>query len=58
MNSKAWDVYLSGKLIDTVWFDADCSEKYVRDALIDHDGYHPGVVVKLAGPEGWDGSSW
>ena len=50
MDSKAWDVYLDGKLLDTVWFDEDCDSEYVRNALVDHDGYHPGIVVDLP----WD----
>jgi len=45
MKSHAWNVYLSGKLLDTVWFDADCDEWYVRRALIDHDGYDPMITV-------------
>lgn len=44
--SQAWNVYLRGKLIDTVFYDADCSADYVRRGLIGHDGYNPDIVVR------------
>ncbi len=44
----SWDVYLNGKLIDTVWFDASCDADYVRRALINHDGYDSRIVVRKA----------
>lgn len=40
-----WNVYRKGRLIDTVWFDADCDEWYVLRALIQHDGYPPDITV-------------
>lgn len=43
---KAWNVYLNGKLIDTVFFDRDCDKDYVLDSLINHDGYHPNIKIK------------
>jgi len=42
----SWRVYLKGKLIDTVFYTKDCDAEYVRDSLINHDGYHPEIVVK------------
>lgn len=36
---QAWNVYLLGKWIDTVFYDTDCTADYVRRGLIDHDGY-------------------
>jgi hypothetical protein len=42
----AWNVYLSGKLIDTVFYDDDCDADYVRRGLVDHDGYNPGITVR------------
>ena len=42
---QAWDVYLNGKLIDTVFYDKDCDRDYVRRGLINHDGYHPNIKV-------------
>lgn len=43
--AKAWNVYLRGKLIDAVWFDADCDREYVLRSLIGHDGYDPRITV-------------
>lgn len=41
----AWNIYLHNKWIDTVFYDDDCEEWYVRKGLIEHDGYHPSIVV-------------
>ncbi len=41
-----WNVYLLGKLIDTVFYDDDCDAEYVRRGLIEHDGYDPRIVVR------------
>lgn len=44
---QAFNVYLNGRLIDTVFYSAGtkitCDE--VRRALIDHDGYDSRIVV-------------
>ncbi len=45
---NAWDVYLNGKLIDTVFYDSGCDADYVRRGLIDHDGYDYRIVVRKA----------
>jgi hypothetical protein len=42
---KAWDVYLNGELFDVVFFTADCSSVYVKDSLVNHDGYDPLIRV-------------
>ena len=44
--TKAYNVYLRGKLIDTVWFTGYTIEE-AKKSLIDHDGYDPDIVVKL-----------
>lgn len=44
--SQAWNVYLEGKLVDTVWFDNDCQKDYVLRSLIDHDGYNVDITVR------------
>lgn len=58
----AWDVYGPSKngryrlgdtgmrydKIDTVFFNPDCDGDYVRDSLINHDGYHPDIVITVA----------
>jgi hypothetical protein len=44
--SSAYDVYLNGKLIDTVFQSDPSSEEEVKRSLINHDGYDPGIEVK------------
>ena len=44
---NGWDVWLDGEWMDTVFYDSDCDEDYVRRGLIDHDGYDPGILVTL-----------
>ena len=46
VQSKGMDVYLYGKLIDTVWFDEDMSIEEIKKSLINHDGYNPNIEVK------------
>lgn len=38
-------VWLNGELIDIVFFDYD-DVKEVKKSLIEHDEYHPAIVVK------------
>jgi hypothetical protein len=40
----AYNVFLRGKKIDTVWFSMHTAEE-VRKSLINHDGYNPEIVV-------------
>jgi len=42
----AWNIYLMGKKIDTVYYDKNCDSQYVKESLINHDGYHPNIEVK------------
>lgn len=42
---QAWDVYLEGEWIDTVYFQPQIDEGYVRQSLVNHDGYNPDIVV-------------
>ena len=45
----AFNVYLSGKLIDTVYFNkGKFSADDARRSLISHDGYDPRIVVRKA----------
>ncbi len=46
MASIGWNVYLKGKLIDTVFFESNCDKGYVYRALVNHDGYDPAIIVK------------
>lgn len=41
---RAYDVYLHGRWIDTVYF-IRCTTEEVRRSLIDHDGYSPSISV-------------
>ena len=41
----SWNVFLGRKLIDRVWFLDICDAKYVRDSLVNHDGYNPAIRV-------------
>jgi hypothetical protein len=43
---NAWDVFLDGKCIDTVFFDSYCDADYVRRCLVDHDGYDSRIKVR------------
>ena len=44
---QAFDVYLDGKLIDTVFAQGYTVDEMAR-SLIDHDGYDSGIEVKKA----------
>jgi len=48
MKHIAWDVFLDGEEIDTVFFVGNCDKEYVREALINHDGYDSRIEVKQA----------
>lgn len=50
---RAFNVYLKGKLIDTVFYSAKDSvdEKEVYDSLVNHDGYDPRIEVEEEGSE-------
>ena len=46
---QAWDVYLRGKNIDTVFYtDKSITADEIKRSLVDHDGYDPNIVVKKA----------
>ena len=45
MQTKAFQVYLSGKLIDTIFYDVDSTADAVRDSLVKHDGYDGNIRV-------------
>lgn len=46
MKAIAYNVYLNGRLIDTVWFTGYTADE-ARKSLIDHDGYDPRIVVRV-----------
>jgi hypothetical protein len=45
---RAFNVYLYGRLIDTIFYGASdtITADEVRRSLIDHDGYDPSIVVR------------
>ena len=43
----AWDVFLNGKNIDTVWSTEQDAEE-MKKSLVNHDNYDPRIVVKMA----------
>ena len=45
INMQAWNVVLNGEVIDTVFFDSDCTREYVKDSLINHDCYNSRIVL-------------
>lgn len=46
MLQVAWNVYLNGRLIDTVFYDNNCDKEYVRTSLINHDDYDSNIIVR------------
>lgn len=48
MSHIAWNVYLNGRLIDTVFCTNACDAEYVRTSLINHDGYDARIIVRRA----------
>jgi hypothetical protein len=46
MKTIFWDVYLNGKLIDSVPYEKNCDKEYVKKSLIEHDGYDPRIVIR------------
>jgi hypothetical protein len=43
---NAFDVYLNGKLIDTVFYAKSFTVSEVKESLINHDGYDQNIIVK------------
>lgn len=43
---KAWEVWLGTKHLDTVYFVSRMTAEEVRDSLINHDRYNPGIKVR------------
>lgn len=50
----AWNVFMpNGTLIDTVYFTPDCDPVYVRDALVNRDGYPAQIIVQTRYTPKW-----
>jgi hypothetical protein len=45
---KAWDVYLRGHKVTTVFYTTGLDLEYVKRSLIDHDHYSPNITVRAA----------
>jgi hypothetical protein len=46
---KAFNVYLNGKKIDTVFASDRDTAADVKQSLVDHDGYNPNIRVTRCG---------
>ena len=46
---KAWAVFLGNRWIDTVFYVENMSAEDVKRSLVNHDGYHPNIVLKEEG---------
>jgi len=42
----AWNVYIEGRLLTTVFYNETCDAEYVRTTLINHDGYPSHIKVR------------
>lgn len=42
---KQFNIYLAGKLYDTVYFDSSFTNADVYNTLVNHDNYHPEITV-------------
>lgn len=45
MKQNAWVVVLNSKIITTVYYDKDCDSEWVKQSLIEHDGYPSNITV-------------
>lgn len=45
---KTWNVYVNGKLYDTVFFQSALTSEEVKRSLILHDNYPFNITVKAA----------
>ena len=41
-----FNVYLYGKLIDSVFYNINITSQEVKKSLVDHDGYNPNITIK------------
>jgi hypothetical protein len=47
MQIQWWVVSVNGRTIDEVPYTTDCDADYVKNSLINHDGYPNNIEVKL-----------
>ena len=50
MIEMKFNVYFKGRIIDAVFYNDNTKEtvKDVKRSLVNHDGYHPDIVVRKA----------
>ena len=48
MKTIAWDVFLCGRLIDTVFYTNDMTADSIYHSLVKHDGYDYHIEVRRA----------
>lgn len=48
MSDTKYDVYLRGRLVDTVFYQGESTEESVKKDLVEHDGYDRNIVVVKA----------
>lgn len=44
---RGWRVYLDRRLIDIVFYRSELNAEYVKESLIEHDGYNSNIHVML-----------
>jgi hypothetical protein len=44
--TNKWNVYLRGKLIDSVFYNNSVTAEEVKKGLVDHDGYPSNITVR------------
>jgi len=42
----AYNIYLKGKIIDTVFYTEQCDKQYIYNSLVNHDGYDQNIIVR------------
>lgn len=40
-----WFIYLGSKKLTEVYFNLDCNKEYVKESLINHDGYPSNITL-------------
>ena len=44
--TKHYKVFLNKKCIDEVFYNDSCDKTYVKESLINHDGYDPQIYLR------------
>ena len=46
IRTGTFDVYLNGKLIDTIFCSDSMTKEEAKDGLVNHDGYNPNISLR------------